>query len=91
MSLVAFAVRPWVYSLTGELRSLKPCGTAKRKEKEKKKKTKKQPSKLAGLGDRLTMGGDGKESGMTSRFLASINILLMEDERRPGWLYLKRG
>ena len=63
----------------------------KEKKRKKKKKKKKKPSKLAGLGDRLTMGGDGKESGMTSRFLASINILLMEDERRPGWLYLKRG
>lgn len=88
MSLLALAARPQVYSLTGELRSLKSCGTAKRKEKGKKKK---KHSKLAGLGDRLTMGGEGKESGMTSRFLVSINILLMEHERRPGWLYLKRG
>ena len=86
MSLLALAARPQVYSLTGELRSLMSCGTAKRKEKGEKKH-----SKLAVLGDRLTMGAEGNESGMTSRFLASINVLLMEHERRPGWLYLKRG
>lgn len=57
----------------------------------KEKKREKKHSKLAVLGDRLTMGAEGKESGMTSRFLASINVLLMEHERRPGWLYLKRG
>lgn len=56
-----------------------------------KKRGKKKHSKLAVLGDRLTMGAEGNESGMTSRFLASINVLLMEHERRPGWLYLKRG
>ena len=83
MSLIAFSARPCVYSLTGELRSLKPCGIAKRKEKKKK------PSKLAGRGDRLTMGGDGKESGMTSRFLASINILLMEHEEDQAGCILR--
>ena len=36
VSLIAFSARPCVYSLTGELRSLKPCGIAKRKEKKKK-------------------------------------------------------
>lgn len=33
------------------------------------------------------MGGDGKESGMTSRFLASQYI--NGAWRRPGWLYLR--